>query len=149
VFVSSRCCLQNTSNAHNTDNTLSGCSQLACLNCCSDADCEGHKDTREQSKWRQDVLAGATMVQRKAAQKRSHSIIEKAFKEKKFAYMNQTILIWSLDEYLQNPKWRDDAIRKAEKRKAYESMDQKIVLKNSQKRFRALLERKYQDSINK
>ena len=88
------------------------------------------------------------MVQRKAAQKRSHSIIEKAFKEKKFAYMNQTILIWSLDEYLQNPKWRDDAIRKAEKRKAYESMDQKVVLKNSQKRFRALLERKYQDSIN-
>ena len=126
---------------------LIGCSQLACLSCCTDTDCEGHRETREQAKWRQEVIAGTTMVQKKAAQKRSHSIIDKAFREKNFVYVNQTILLWSLEEYLEHPKWREDAVRRAEKRKTYGSKAKNPELKNSKKRFRAMLETRYQASI--
>ena len=87
------------------------------------------------------------MVQKKAAQKRAHSIVDKAFREKNFVYVNQTILLWSLDEYLEHPKWREDAVRRAEKRKAYGSEDKKPALKNSKRRFRAMLETRYQASL--
>jgi len=126
-----------------------GCSQFACLYCCSDTDCEGHRESREQTKWKQLVLTGATIEQKKAAQKRSHSIVERSFREKSFVYVNQTILLWSLNEFMNHPKWREDAIRRAEKRKCYSNMDKTPILKNSRPRFRALLETLYIESIQK
>lgn len=39
------------------------------------------------------------------------------FREPGFVYLGDTVVIWNIHEYLANPKWKEDALRKSMKRK--------------------------------
>lgn len=120
---------------------------MACLSCCSDRECSSHKEARQQAEWRELVLKGATPIQRMAAKKRSTAVLPGAFREPGFIYMNQTIQIWNIHEYKRNPKWRDDAVRRSEKRKILNEGQQHRVLRGSRKRFRKMVDEWYRKSL--
>jgi hypothetical protein len=66
--------------------------------------------------------------------------------------MGDTVIIWNLREYLDNPKWKEDALRKSSKRKArsLEEGDESSKFKplaNSRKRFRRIMEELYQNTL--
>jgi hypothetical protein len=95
-----------------------GCGQNACLACCEDMQCEVHKESRDLAKWREMVLAGKTSIQQKAKEKRSKLLRKGRFRESEFVYLGDTIMIWNIHDYTANPKWKDDALRKASRRNA-------------------------------
>lgn len=95
-----------------------GCTNSACLACCKDEGCEAHRESREQAQWREKLLAGTTDIQLRAKEKRSKLIKKGRFREKEFAYIGDTVIIWNIHEYMANPKWKEDALRKASRRNA-------------------------------
>jgi hypothetical protein len=95
-----------------------GCGQNACLACCVDMQCEVHKESRDLAKWREMVLAGTTSIQQKAKEKRSKLLRRGRFRESEFVYLGDTVMIWNIRDYRANPKWKDDALRKASRRNA-------------------------------
>mmetsp|Transcript_8600 Transcript_8600/g.12256 ORF Transcript_8600/g.12256 Transcript_8600/m.12256 type:complete len:102 (+) Transcript_8600:70-375(+) len=50
------------------------CSQQSCSRCCSDPDCEGHRDLRESAKLKESILNGTSLVNRLAARKRALAV---------------------------------------------------------------------------
>ena len=124
----------------------SACSQLACITCCSDLQCEGHREARENATWKEQVLKGTTDVQKRAKAKRESSIRPGTFREPGFLYLNQTITIWHRQKFMENRKWREDAVRRAEKRKA-RAMNTTKPIRNSVKRFRSVVEDLYRKSL--
>jgi hypothetical protein len=129
-----------------------GCTQSVCLKCCDDDDCEAHKEQRDQALFREQVLGGTSLIQREAKYKRSKLIAKGRFREPGFCYMGDTVIIWNLREYLDNPKWKEDALRKSSKRKArsLEAGDESSKFKplaNSRKRFRRIMEELYQNTL--
>ena len=88
-----------------------------CLTCCTDTDCATHKEVREKEKWREQVLAGTTPTQLKAKEIRAKAIPKGRFKETDFNFLGDTVLVWDTHQYMDNPMWREDAIRKSKKRK--------------------------------
>jgi len=93
------------------------CSQQACLKCCTDDTCEGHREQREAAIEKDLILEGKHYINNMAAQKRAKAIPPGKFRETSIKYTSETLTIWSLEQYLANPKWRDDAVRRS-KRKA-------------------------------
>lgn len=75
------------------------CSAKACLQCCVDTNCLGHKKARANALFRQRVLAKTTPVQQEAARIRSMKISSLRFKEAGFKYIGDTVVIWNLREY--------------------------------------------------
>ena len=99
---------------------FAGCTQAVCLKCCTDIQgCVVHKEQREQAIFRDQVLNGTTDVQRALQEKRSKLIVKGRFRESGFNYMGDTVIIWNLREYLANPKWKEEAIRKSSKRRRH------------------------------
>ena len=88
---------------------LPACSQKACIKCCSDLKCEGHREHREK----ESIINGTHPINKLAQQKRLLAIKPGAFRDPAFQYLGETIIIWSLREYMSNVKWREDAIRKS------------------------------------
>jgi len=137
------------------------CSLTACTQCCTDESCERHKRLREQALWKERVIAGTTMIQTHAREKRSKLLKPGRFREPGFVYQGDTVVIWSLREYMRNPKWRDDALRKSNRRKARatdgmatEELAKKLSSRpadgrNRQQRFRQFMEEKYKASLEK
>ena len=76
-----------------------------------------HNEVREQAQWKEQVLAGTTPLQLMAKEKRSKAIPAGRFKERDFSYLGDTVVLWDLEQYLANPVWREDAIRKSKKRR--------------------------------
>ncbi len=74
---------------------LTACSQAACISCCTDVACEGHKEAREAAQWKEDVLKGTTDVQQQAKAKRAMAVLPGSFRESGFLFLNQTITIWN------------------------------------------------------
>lgn len=126
--------------------SIKGCSQLACIACCSDLQCEGHKEARDVALWKNQVLQGTTDVQKKLKAKRESAILPGSFRESGFRFMNETIMIWNRQQFMDNSKWREDAIRRADKRKA-RSLNTRKPIRNSVKRFRDVMEDLYQKSL--
>jgi hypothetical protein len=101
------------------------------------------------------VWNGTSEVQRDAKNKRAKLITNKAgqmrFREPGFVYMGDTVMIWNFQDYLQNPKWKEDALRKSSKRKArqadIEGKRRRSVGTGSRKRFRWVMERLYEKSL--
>ena len=137
-----------------------GCTKSACLACCTDEDCEAHRESREQAQWREKLLAGKTDIQLRAKAKRSKVINKGQFREKEFGYIGDTVIIWNIHEYMANPKWKDDALRKANRRNARVSGKANNSPKNKKKktitkrrsnnpggRFRRVMEDLYQSSL--
>jgi hypothetical protein len=128
-----------------------GCHQTACLACCDDLTCVPHKRPREYAAWKAQVLQGSTLIQQRAAELRSRRIPDKRrfVKEPGFVYTGDTIVIWNVREYLANPKWRDDAIRKCSRRLERNDCGKLAVTKrlgNSRERFRQFIEKRMQES---
>jgi hypothetical protein len=120
------------------------------MKCCDDEGCDVHKDQREQSLFREQVMNGTSDVQRQAKGKRSKSIEKKGrlFREPGFTYIGDTVIIWSLREYLANPKWKEDALRKSSKRRARNGhRTHPIIVGNNRKRFRRVMEGLYKASL--
>jgi hypothetical protein len=143
------------SNANSSPNDLLlplGCSQESCLHCCTSTECEAHAESRARQKYHADLLLGNTEIARRAKQVRALALLPGAFRESGFVSMTQTIKIWDLREFMANPKWKEDAVRKSQKRKAREfetttTSDAPPRLKNSRKRFRLLLDNWYAQSL--
>jgi len=93
------------------------CSQSACLKCCTDDRCEGHREQRESAKEKDLIIEGKHYINRMAAHERARAIPPGKFHESSIKYTRETLTIWSLEQYMANPKWRDDAVRRS-KRKA-------------------------------
>jgi len=93
-----------------------GCSQSACLHCCTDTKCEGHKEIREKARLDEAILNGTTDIQIEAAMKRASAILPGTFREKAFQYHSETSVLWSFNDYMAVPKWKEDTIRKSLKR---------------------------------
>lgn len=125
-----------------------GCSQAACISCCSDLQCEGHKEARENAQWKEDVLKGTTDVQKRAKAKKASAVIPGSFHESGFLFLNQTITIWNRKEFMSNKKWKEDAVRRADKRKARRNMTRTMQpIGNSIKRFRRVMEGLYRKTV--
>lgn len=124
-----------------------GCCQLACLQCCSDQDCEGHAESREKQKYHDDLLTGNTEIALKAKRQRDLALLPNVYREPGFIYSQQTIKIWDIREFMANPKWKEDAIRKSTKRKAYKKAGAEPQIKISRKRFRSFMDNWYRSSI--
>jgi len=129
-----------------------GCTQLACLLCCSDVDgCETHKKPRAQALLKEQILAGTTETQKNAAAKRRVRIPEtgRFFREPGFVYQGDTVVIWDLRAYVSNPKWREDAQRKAMRRQRARGLEaHHPPLRTSRKRFHRIVEKLYRQSLN-
>lgn len=72
--------------------------------------------------------------------------------------MGDTVIIWYLRDYLtRNPKWKEDALRKASKRNARQRQDAASTTHRlprmrrpaNRRRFHHIMERLYQESISK
>jgi hypothetical protein len=127
---------------------LTACSQAACISCCTDVACEGHKEAREAAQWKEDVLKGTTDVQQQAKAKRAMAVLPGSFRESGFLFLNQTITIWNRQEFMSNKKWREDAVRRADKRQARRSMSRTVKpIRNSIQRFRRKMNELYQKSL--
>lgn len=150
-----------------------GCVVSCCVQCCDDETCEKHLQVKEKQKWKEQVLAGTTEIQEQAREKRQRLLHKKRFREPGFKYVGDTVVIWNIYEYAQNNKWRDDAIRRSNRRKAREQdsavppssllstaanktsqddMKQSRTIKpgrSSNKRFRHMFEKLYQESLIK
>lgn len=106
-----------------------------------------HKEQRDQAAFREQILSGTTDVQLALQAKRSKIVVKGRFREPGFAYMGDTVIIFSLKEYLSNPKWKEDALRKSSKRRARDGKSSVHVLRNSRKRFRQVMQALYEKSI--
>jgi hypothetical protein len=134
-----------------------GCTQTACLHCCDDVDgCISHQKPRAQAHFKEQILAGTTLVQQEANAKRKLQLCAPSkgkffFREPGFKYQGDTVVIWDVRAYAQNPRWKEDAIRKALRRQkaTNNNTDWEILppLRNSRKRFHQLVEQWYQTSL--
>lgn len=93
------------------------------------------------------MLSGTTDINKKAQAKRASTILPGSFREPGFLYLNQTITIWNRNKFMENRKWKEDAIRRSEKRKARDASSKRPVLRNSRKRFRTIMEDFYRKSL--
>lgn len=91
-------------------------------------------------------MNGTTKLQQEAALKRSKRILKNRYKEPNFQYMGDTVVIFDLQQALRDNK--DDLLRKSMKRTARRSTKTETpALRNSTKRFRAIMEELYQKSL--
>eukprot|EP00545_Synedropsis_sp_CCMP1620_P004386 CAMPEP_0119014942 /NCGR_PEP_ID=MMETSP1176-20130426/10472_1 /TAXON_ID=265551 /ORGANISM="Synedropsis recta cf, Strain CCMP1620" /LENGTH=90 /DNA_ID=CAMNT_0006968193 /DNA_START=377 /DNA_END=649 /DNA_ORIENTATION=- len=81
-----------------------------------------------------------------AKRQRYLALMPHSYREPGFVYSQQTIKIWDVREFMANPKWKEDAIRKSEKRRA-RLTTAKTPLKISRKRFRTFMDDWYTASI--
>ena len=90
---------------------------MSCLTCCDDENCATHLEVKEQNQYREQVLAGTTPTQLMAKDKRSKAIPAGRSREPGFSYLGDSVMVWDLYQYMANPAWREDALRKTKKRK--------------------------------
>lgn len=95
-----------------------GCTMRCCVTCCDDTACEVHMKSKEQKAWKESVLAGTTDIQKRAAELRRRRLVPGTFRESLFLYVGDSVVLWNLREYANNPKWREDAVRKSKRRAA-------------------------------
>ena len=100
-------------------------------------------------------MAGTTPTQLLAKDKRSKAIPPGRSKEPGFSYLGDTVVLWDLYQYMANPAWREDALRKTKKRKTRQlnhelSGDGTTVCnrrkKSHRQRFDEVMETLYQKS---
>jgi len=129
-----------------------GCTRQACLQCCSDDNCESHRKSKENAIWKQQVLSGTTDVQNMVNAIRKKTIRKGRFREIGFRYQGDTVIIWDLREYRRNSKWKEDAMRKSARRSAREEQVTSDGLQpfrslgSRRKRFHRLIEEHYKRS---
>eukprot|EP00978_Attheya_sp_CCMP212_P015498 scaffold39961_cov52-Attheya_sp.AAC.8 len=105
------------------------CSQQACLKCCADEECEGHRVGRAIAKKTKEknnaILDGTSWVNREATRKRVLGVAPRMFRESAFQYLGETVEIWDIRQFFAVPKWTEDAVRRS--RRNHERTDRKRV----------------------
>lgn len=144
-----------------TRNLREGCTRLACLVCCDDIEkCEAHRKPRLQAEFKTSIMEGTHFIQQEAARIRSLRIPPMArrllnVREPNILYQGDTVVIWDIRSYGGNARWKDDAIRKSNKRKL-STTNQELQLhqsnavkrlRNNRKRFHRVIEKLYVSSI--
>jgi 23S rRNA maturation mini-RNase III len=89
--------------------------ELVCVACCTDQGCEYHIKKRAATLFRNQVLSGTTDIHVLAEQLRSKRLPNKRFREPGLKYQGDTVVIWCLRQFMSNPKWREDVMRKRRK----------------------------------
>ena len=92
------------------------CIHQACVKCCTDPNCEPHKEARSNLKKQASILDGTDWISRTAAAKRASKVTPGTFYDTNIEYLGETVVIWDIKEYFNNVKWREDAIRRSRKR---------------------------------
>jgi hypothetical protein len=132
---------------------------MACFTCCDDEHCSTHAEVREQQQYRELVLAGQAPTQILAREKRAKAIPPGSSHEPGFSYLGDTVVVWDLHQYMANPVWREDALRKTKKRKARQlnheisgdaaaAAARPAKKKNRRQRFAETMEALYQKSLS-
>ncbi|KAL7552709.1 hypothetical protein ACHAWF_015943 [Thalassiosira exigua] len=89
------------------------CPHQACVQCCDDPSCEPHRDARDALRKNQSLLDGTDWITRTAARKRASRVGPGAFHEPNVHYFGETVVLWDVREFMANPKWREDAVRRS------------------------------------
>lgn len=92
-------------------------------------------------------MAGTTDIQIRAKAKRNNAVLPGAFREPGFIFLNQSIEIWNRKKFMANRKWRDDAIRRADKRRARMAKRTAKPIRNSVRRFQRVMNDLYRKSL--
>ena len=135
------------------------CSQQACLKCCADESCSGHYEQRQYQIQKDLILNSQHPINLEAKKIRELKTQAGAFHEPALKYMNESLLIWSFDEYMKNQKWRDDSIRKSRRfvegnlYKMFKFKERKQIglpyKKESRRiRFKRVMDHLYRESLN-
>jgi type II restriction/modification system DNA methylase subunit YeeA len=90
-------------------------------------------------------LKGNTVIALLAKRQRDLALLPNIYRESGFIYSEQTVKIWDIREFMANPKWKEEAVRKSEKRRARAAS--KTQLKISRKRFRSFIDNWYRNSL--
>lgn len=134
------------------------CTGLLCIRCCTDVNCVVHEEQRAKARWKERVMAGTTEIQILADKKRKQKIPMGRFHETEFKYLNDTVILWDLNtfmnptlptktvvsdvaKYKQNIKIRDEILRKSSKN-IYEK-----GVRSNRKRIRGIIDDLYQKSL--
>lgn len=130
------------------------CSQQACIKCCTDDQCEGHREQREKEKEKLLISEGRHPLQLYAKMQRTSAVKPGAFREPAFRYHGETLLIWDIQTFMKNPKWRDDAVRKSRRYVETQLHDQIYANHHSRRRresrsrrFKRVMNYLYQQSL--
>lgn len=111
-----------------TDHSVTkDCQQKACIHCCTDNTCEPHRETRGTLKRKEAILNGTDEITLAAAEKRNAKVLSGAFHESNLEYFGDTITVWDVREFLDNPKWRDDALRKSRWQEEMQKFEKSLV----------------------
>lgn len=97
---------------------VADCPKQACVKCCDLPSCEPHREAREALRRRESLLDGTDWITRMAAQKRASRVAPGMFFDGDVRYFGETVVIWSVDEFWSNQKWREDAVRRSRNNRA-------------------------------
>lgn len=75
------------------------CFEMACLFCCSSDQCEGHSSARADKNLRRQLLDGTHWSTKLASELRAKAVKKGAFKEKAIHYLEETCLVWDIDQF--------------------------------------------------
>lgn len=84
------------------------CVDNACIQCCKDMKCPAHLPKRQ-------ALQNQLEVNKIAADLRDRAIPQGSHREPNIKYIGETLVFWNIHEFLKNPKWCKEAMRKAKK----------------------------------
>mmetsp|Transcript_42384 Transcript_42384/g.90183 ORF Transcript_42384/g.90183 Transcript_42384/m.90183 type:complete len:222 (-) Transcript_42384:531-1196(-) len=93
------------------------CPHQACVKCCTDPLCEPHREARSLLAKKESILDGTDWITRTAAAKRASRVSPGAFFDSDIRYFGETVVIWDINEFMEVPKWREDAMRRSRNRK--------------------------------
>mmetsp|Transcript_35472 Transcript_35472/g.62265 ORF Transcript_35472/g.62265 Transcript_35472/m.62265 type:complete len:206 (-) Transcript_35472:232-849(-) len=93
------------------------CLHQACVKCCTSPTCEPHREARSVLKKKESILDGTDWITRTAAKKRSSKVARGVFFDSDIQYFGETVVIWDVNEFMEVPKWREDAMRRSRNRK--------------------------------
>lgn len=68
------------------------------------------------------MLDGTDRITQAAKKKRESKVGPGAFHDSNLQYFGDTVVIWDVKEFMANPKWREDAMRRSRNRKDVDSM---------------------------
>lgn len=128
------------------------CSQQACAQCCTDSKCEGHREHR----MKESIVQGSHPIQVLVKKIRSLDVGQNIFREKAFKYLGETVVIWNFHEYMGNPKWREESIRKSKRNvlitltatKSGRLSKETPFKEGRRKRFKRVMKKLHNDSIS-
>jgi hypothetical protein len=86
------------------------CCELACLYCCTSDQCEGHSSYRSGRMLERQLLDGTHWCVKLASELRAKAVKKGAFKEKAIHYLEETCLVWDIDQFEKLADEKNDRI---------------------------------------